>query len=125
MNPAPQPRVVLKNHTVRDAAIAAACIAAILALLVWGVAQLREKPAGNTLTGEIIAKEFTPLKEEIVEFSGRRLKATRQSEGEFVFKVRVASEGGRIFDVPVTKAAYQAKKEGDAMTFVRPRSEQK
>ena len=125
MNPAPQPRVVLKNNTVRDAVIAATCIAAILALLVWGVTQLREKPTGNMLTGEIVAKEFTPMKEEVVEFSGRHLKSTRASDGEFVLKVRVDSEGGRVFDVPVTKADYQAKKEGDSMTFVRPRSEQR
>ena len=125
MNPAPQPRVVLKSNSARETAIAIACVAAILGVLVWGVMQLREKPAGNTLTGEIVAKEFTPLKEEIVEFKGRSLKATRTSEGEFLLKVRVDSEGGRIFEVPVGKAAYQAKKEGNSMTFVRPRSEQK
>ena len=125
MNPAPQPRVVLKNNTVRDAVIAAVCIAAILAVLVWGVMQLGEKPAGNKLTGKIVAKEFTPMKEEVVEFKGRHLKATRQSEGEFILKVRVDSEGGRVFDVPVSKTAYQAKKEGDSMSFVRPKSEQK
>ncbi len=125
MNPAPQPRVVLKNNSARETAIAIGCIVAILALLVWGVMQLGEKPTGNMLTGKIVAKEFTPMKEEIVEFKGRHLKSTSQSDGEFVLKVRVDSEGGRVFDVPVTKAAYQAKKEGDSMTFVRPRSEQK
>ena len=125
MNPGPQPRVVLKNNSARETAIAIMCIAAILGALVWGVMQLREKPAGNRLTGEIVAKEFTPLKEEIVEFKGRSLKATRSSDGEFVLKVRVAAEGGRVFDVPVTKATYQMKKEGDAMEFVRPKSEQK
>ena len=125
MNLAPQPRVVIKSTTARETAIAIVCIAAILGVLVWGVTQLREKPKGNTLTGEIVAKEFTPLKEEIVEFKGRHLKATRQSEGEFVLKVRVDSEGGRMFDVPVPKAAYQDKKVGDSMTFVRPASEQR
>ena len=125
MNPAPPPRVVLKNTTGRDTVIAAVCIVAILALLVWGVMQLGEKPAGNKLTGKIVAKEFTPMKVETVEFKGRHLKATRESDGEFLFKVRVDSEGGRVFDVPVSKATYQAKKEGDSMEFVRPRSEQK
>ncbi len=125
MSPLPQPRVVLKNNTVRDTVIAAVCIAGILALLVWGVMQLGEKPVGNMLTGKIVAKEFTPMKEETVEFKGRHLKATRASEGEFILKVRVDSEGGRVFDVPVSKVAYQAKKEGDAMEFVRPQSEQR
>ena len=125
MNPAPQPRVVLKNNTVRDAVIAVVCIAAILGVLVWGVMQLGEKSVGNMLNGKIVAKEFTPMKVETVEFKGRHLKATRESDGEFIFKVRVNSEGGRVFDVPVSKAAYQAKKEGDSMTFVRPKSEQR
>lgn len=125
MNPAPQPRVILKNNSARETTIAIACIVGILGLLIWGVLQLREKPAGNMLTGRIVSKEFTPMKEEIVEFKGRHLKSTSQSDGEFIFKVRVDSEGGRVFDVPVAKAAYQAKKEGDSMTFVRPRSEQK
>ena len=125
MNPAPQPRVVIKNTTARETAITIVCIAGILAALVFGIMHLGDKGPGNTLTGEIVAKEFTPLKEQIVEFKGRHLKATRESDGEFVFKVRVDSEGGRVFDVPVTKAAYLARKEGDSMTFVRPKSEQK
>jgi hypothetical protein len=125
MNPAPQPRVVIKNNTVRDAAITIILVVLAIGLLVFGVTQLREKPKGNALTGEIIGREFTPMKEQIVEFSGRHLKQTRESDGEFVLKVRVDSEGGRVFDVPVTKATYQTKKEGDSLTFVRPKSEQK
>ena len=125
MNPAPQPRLVLKTNTVRDATIAIISVVLLLGLLAFGVMQLREKPQGNSLKGEIVEKVFTPMKEEIVEFSGRRLKATRQSEGEFVLKVRVDSEGGRVFDVPVSKAIYVSKKKGDSLTFIRPKSEQK
>ena len=125
MNPAPQPRVVIKNNTVRDAAITLLAVALALGLLAFGIAQLREKPAGNTLTGKVVGREFTPMKEQIVEFSGRHLQQTRQSDGEFVLKARVDSEGGRIFDVPVTKATYQITKEGDSFKFVRPKSEQK
>ena len=125
MNPAPQPRVVIKNNTVRDAAITILVVAVGLGLLAFGITQLREKPAGNTLTGEITGREFTPMKEQIVEFSGRHLQQTRESDGEFVLKVRVDSESGRVFDVPVAKAVYQMKKDGDSLTFVRPKSEQK
>ena len=125
MNPAPQPRVVIKNNTVRDAAITILLVVLALGLLAFGVTQLREKPAGNTLTGEIVGREFTPMKEQIVEFNGRHLKQTRESDGEFGLKVRVDSEGGRVFEVPVTKAVWQAKKDGDSFKFVRPKSEQK
>ena len=124
MNPAPQPRVVLKSHTARDAAITIAVVILLVAALAFGVMQLREKPRGNSLRGEIIGKNFAPMKEEIVEFSGRRMKSSRQSEGEYIFKVRVDSEGGRVFDVPVPKSIYVSKNTGDAMTFIRPKSEQ-
>ena len=125
MNPVPPPRVVIKNNTARDAAITLAAVVLLVALLAAGVMQLREKPGGNSLRGEIIEKVFTPMKEEVVEFSGRRMKSNRQSEGEYVFKVRVDSEGGRVFEVPVAKSIYVSKNQGDSMTFIRPKSEQK
>ncbi len=125
MNPAPPPRVVIQNHTVRDAAVTIGCVVILVAALIFGVMQLREKPKGNALKGEIVEKVFTPMKEEIVEFSGRHLKTAHESEGEFVLKVRVDSEGGRVFDVPVTKGVYALKNKGDSMTFIRPKSEQK
>lgn len=123
--PQPQPRVVIKNNTARDFAITVVAVVALLGLLVFGVMQLREKPKGNALKGEITEKVFTPLKEEIVEFSGRHLKATRESDGDYLFKVRVDSENGRVFEVPVPKSIYVSKKVGDSMTFIRPKSEQK
>ena len=125
MNPAPQPRVVIKSNTARDAVITIAAVTALVALLIFGVMQLREKPMGNSLRGEIIGKVFTPMKEEIVEFNGRRMKSNRESDGEYMFKVRVDSEEGRLFEVPVSKAIYASKNQGDSMTFIRPKSEQK
>ena len=125
MNPAPQPRVVLKTNATRDALITITAVVLLVAALILGVMQLREKPRGNALRGEIIEKVFTPMKEEIIEFSGRRMKTNRQSDGEYVFKIRVDSEAGRVFEVPVAKSIYVSKKTGDAMTFIRPQSEQK
>ena len=123
--PSPLPRVVIKTNSARDMAITIVAVVLLVAALVFGVMQLRDKPQGNSLKGEIVEKVFTPMKEEIVEFSGRRLKAARESEGEFVLKVRVDSEGGRVFEVPVTKGIYVSKTTGDSLTFIRPKSEQK
>lgn len=125
MNPVPPPRVVIKSNTTRDAVITIAAVTALVALLVIGVMQLREKPQGNSLRGKIVEKVFTPMKEEIVEFNGKRMKSNRESDGEYMFKVRVDSEGGRVFEVPVSKLVYVAKNQGDSMTFIRPKSEQK
>ncbi len=125
MNPAPPNRVVVQPSSRKEIAITISCVVLLLALLAGGVMQLREKPKGNGVKGMIVEKVFTPLKEEIVEFSGKHLQATKASEGEFVFKVRVDSEDARVFEVPVSKAVYDSKKVGDSMSFIRPRSEQK
>jgi hypothetical protein len=122
--PSPGPRPV-KSTALRDAVIAGVFIVGILALLAFGVVQLAEKPKGNVLTGKVVGREFKPLKEQLVEFSGNSLKRTRESDGEYALKVRVDSEGGRVFDVPVSKATYESKKPGDSLEFMRPLSEQK
>ena len=122
---APGPRVVLKNNAVRDALIAVACAVLILGVLGYAVLNVSKKPQGNMLSGRVVEKVFTPLKEEIVEFSGRKLKGVRESEGEYVLKVRVDAEEGRVFEVPVSQTAYRMKNVGDTLEFIRPRSEQK
>ena len=122
---APGPRVVLKNNAVRDALIAVACAVLILGVLGYAVLNVSKKPQGNMLSGKVVEKVFTPLKEEIVEFSGRKLKGVRESEGEYVLKVRVDAEEGRVFEVPVSQTTYRLKDVGDTLEFIRPRSEQK
>ncbi len=124
MNP-PAERVVIKSTIVRDTVVGALCVLGILAVLFYGMAHVGDKPKGNILTGEIVEKQFTPLKEQLIEFKGRHLTAARESEGEYVLKVRVDSEGGRIFEVPVNQYTYETKKVGESQSFVRPRSEQK
>jgi hypothetical protein len=88
--------VPVKRTTLRDAVIGGIFIIGILALLFYGVLQLAVKPKGNMLTGEVVGREFKPLKEQFVEFSGNTLKRIRESDGEYTLKVRVDSEGGRV-----------------------------
>ena len=122
MNSVP-PRVVLPSTTRRDALVAIVAGLLVLAFVGYGIMQMAKPAKGNQLTGVIVGKEFTPLKERQITFSGRQLKSARETDGEYVLKVRVAKEN-RIYDVPVEKAEYEAKKDGDAMTFLRPESEQ-
>jgi hypothetical protein len=125
MNQAPQPRVVLKSTTKRDAVVAGLLAIVLLAMVGFGIIQLGKGEEGNTLSGKIVGKEFIPLKETTIEFKGRTLTKARESDGEYLLKVRVDSEAGRVFEVPVPKQTYQAKKEGDSLKFVRPPEEQK
>ena len=122
MSPVP-PRLIVPSTTKRDALIAVVAGLFILAFVGYGIMQMGKPMRGNQVTGVIVGKEFTPQKERQISFSGRQLKSAREIDGEYVFKVRVAKEN-RVYDVPVEKEEYQAKKEGDAMTFMRPESEQ-
>jgi hypothetical protein len=126
MNPPnPTPKVVVHGTKLRDSLIAGALALLVLGFIAYGIRHMAQPVTGNKLTGVIVEKQFTPLKEQMVEFSGRALKGTKESEGEHVLKVRVDSEQGRIFEVPVEKSLYDLKKVGDPLIFMRPPSEQR
>lgn len=120
----PAPKVVVKSTTLRDALIAGLIAIAILGFVAYGILHMSQPVQGNKITGKIVEKQFIPLKEKQIEFSGRSIKGVRESEGEFILKVRVETESGRVFEVPVEKSLYELKKVGDPLTFMRPPSEQ-
>lgn len=122
MNRVP-PRVVVPGTTKRDAVIAVVTGLLVLAFLGYGIMQMGKPGKSNELTGVIVSKEFTPQKERQITFSGRKLKSAREIDGEYLCKVRVAPQN-RIYEVPVEKDTYEAKKIGDKLTFLRPESEQ-
>ena len=123
MNP-PAPRVVIASTTKRDALIAIIAGLLVLVFVGYGIMQMSRPVAGNKLTGVVVGKVFTPQKEQMIDFSGRKIERTREIDGEYVLKVRVEAES-RVYEVPVEKPVYESKKEGDAMTFLRPDSEQR
>ena len=123
MNP-PAPRVVIASTTKRDAFIAIIAGLLVLVFLGYGIMQMSRPVVGNTLTGVIVGKVFTPQKEQIIDFSGRKIERTREIDGEYMLKVRVGAEN-RIYEVPVEKPVYESKKEGDSITFLLPESEQR
>ena len=123
MNP-PAPRIVIASTTKRDAFIAIIAGLLVLAFVGYGIMQMSRPVAGNTLTGVVVGKVFTPQKEQIIDFSGRKIERTREIDGEYVLKVRVEADN-RVYEVPVEKPMYESKKEGDTMTFLRPESEQR
>jgi hypothetical protein len=121
---APAPRLVIPSTSKRDWIIAMAAGLLILVFVGYGVMHMAAPVTGNKVTGIVIGKEFTPFRERQVSFSGRRIEEVREIDGEYVLKVRVDSEH-RTYEVPVEKPLYQAKKEGDSLTFIRPPSEQR
>lgn len=121
--PAPAGPLVIKSTTLRDALIAGTCIVLLLVALFFGMGQLGSKPAGNTLTGTILSKNFIPAPEEQVTF-GRKGLTARRVDGEYLFTVRVKSLD-RTFEVQADRRTFESKEVGDNLTFLRPPSEQR
>lgn len=114
------------ESTRRDTALAVICGLLVLGFIGYGVITMSSKQnaaSTNTVSGKVVAKKFTPAPQEEISFGSKGLKATR-TRGEYLLQVRVASEGGRVFDVPVDASTYEAARPGDQQTFLRPRSEQ-
>jgi hypothetical protein len=119
------PRVIVQNTTRRDAIMAAAMGIAALVLVGYGFvefAKMSHRAKRSTLTGVVIEKQFSPAPEQQISV-GRSGLHEQRIDGEYVLKVRVDAEGGRIFEVPVEKALFNEKKVGDALMFLRPPSE--
>ena len=118
-------KLVVPSTTARETFIAVLIAVLVLGFVGYGVYHMAQPVQGNKLTGVIVEKQFTALKEQRINFSGRKIEGIRDSEGEYLMKVRVDSENGRTYDVPVARSLYETKKTGDPLTFVRPPSEQR
>jgi hypothetical protein len=115
---------VLPNHGLRNTLIAIGAGILLLVFVGYGVLHMGSPVQGNKLTGQIVEKVFTPLNEQQVSFSGRRIEGVKESAGEYVLKVSVGPEK-RIYEVPVEQFMYDSRKVGDSLTFLRPPSEQR
>lgn len=110
--------LVIETVSSRERIIAILIGLACLLVVLFAVSKLGNRLASNTLTGTIIAKSFTPLKEEQITLGRQGVKA-RAKDGDYEFRVNVQ---GREYIVPVYKETYKSKKEGDTFTFARPPS---
>jgi hypothetical protein len=121
---APQPRVIIPDTSKREVFIAIAAGLLVLAFIGYGVMRMAAPVTGNKLAGIVVGREFTPFKERQVSFNGRKIEGVQEIDGEYVLKVRVDAMH-RTYYVPVEKPLYEAKKDGDTLTFIRPLSEQR
>jgi hypothetical protein len=124
MNPR-EPRVVIPDTTKRDALVAVGAGLLMLAFIFYGIvhfAHLSSRAKANILTGTIVEKQFKQAPEQQITVGHKGLKS-EETDGEYLLGVRVDSEAGRTFDVPVEKDVYEGKKVGDPLTFLRPASE--
>ena len=83
----------------------------------------QSRPSANQVTGTIVAKHDAGEREELITLGRKGLKS-KEGESGYSFDVRV-EPSGRVYEVPVSKEQYDAKKVGERQTFIRPPSEQR
>ncbi len=123
---APDPRRIVPSTRRRDLAIALGCGVVVLGLLVWAILTMRSeqgRPSANQITGTIVARHDIGEREELISIGRKGLKS-KEGESGYSFDVKV-EPGGRIYEVPVSKAQFEAKMVGEQQTFIRPPSEQR
>ncbi len=118
MNPSSQKVMVVKSSR-RDWIIGIVSAVLLIGFIVFGILSMSRKVAGYSITGIIVTKTFTPQPEEQVTI-GKGGVHGRKLDGTYTFEVRVETENNRIYTVWVDKTVYEAFKEGDSYTFMRP-----
>jgi hypothetical protein len=110
-------RFKLPDTTRRDALFAALLALVILGLVAYAVMHVSDGVVGNSLTGRITAKRFTPQPEEQVTIGTRGVHAEK-IDGEYCFEVEA---NGRPYTVWVDASTYAAKRVGDSFVFPPPK----
>jgi hypothetical protein len=111
------PRVASKSNG-REIAIAIAAGLSAMALILYGVSKMGSGVVGQTLTGEVIAKEFTPLPETQITLGKGGLRA-RESKGEYLLEIKVPNHDSH-YRVWVDEQTFHRLNKGDTYSFPRP-----
>jgi hypothetical protein len=117
MKTQPDPRKIQDNSWLY---IAIGCTLGLLLMgfLVLAFLNTSSKVTGHGLHGVIIERVF--VSEPTTEFTvGQGGLRREEKAGEYFLRVRVDSEGGRIYRVPVSKALFDDLKEGDPYFIVK------
>ena len=113
-------RRIVPDGRRRDLLIAVGAGLAVLAFVLYAIFALgRQANASGGVEGIIVAKEFVAQPETQVTV-GRGGVSSHQTAGEYILRVRVPSEGNKVYRVYVDRAVYEVKREGERYYFVRP-----
>ena len=117
----PRPHLVVPGVNRRDILIGVIIAVIVLGFIAAAIFQ-SGKPPGNLITGVIRSKDAPGLRETLMTVS-RKGVTEKTADTGYSLKVWVESEK-REYDVMVEREIWEKKKPGDALEFLRPRSEQ-
>ena len=116
----PASRRFLPDTRRRDAFIAVAAGAVVLAFIFYAIGNLsRQVNASAMVEGVIVSKTFVPRSETQITV-GKGGMDRRQLAGDYSVQVRVPAEHDREYKVWVDPATYASRGVGDHLLFQRP-----
>ena len=105
----------------RDTLIAVAAGVGVLAFVLYAMFSLgRQANSTGWVEGVIVGKEFVPRPETQITV-GQGGVQSRTLAGEYLFRVRLSQENGKIYTVFVDSSVYEAQREEDRFYFVKPK----
>ncbi len=119
----PRPRVVVPRVSRRDIIIAALAALAVIAFILVAVYSAGGYQERNKLSG-IVRAHNQPGPTETLMTVSRKGVTEKTADTGYSLKVWVESEK-REYEVMVSKEDWEKTKDGDKMSFLRPKSEQR
>ncbi len=114
-------RRILPDTKWRDALIAVAAGTLVLGFVLYAVFSLGKQANSTGWTqGVIVGKEFVSRPETQITV-GQGGVHSRKLAGDYLFRVRVPQENGKVYAVFVDPSVYAAQREGNRYDFIRPK----
>ncbi len=114
-------RRVVPDARWRDTLIAVAAGVVVLGFVLYAMFSLgRQANSTGWVEGVIVGKEFVPRPETQITV-GQGGVHRRTLAGDYLFRVRVPQENGKIYTVFVDPSVYDAQQERDRFHFIKPK----
>lgn len=107
-----------KRSNSRDAVIAVTAGIAVAGFMAFAFLNTSKQVTGRMLTGEILAKHFSPQPETQITI-GKQGVSKKRLAGDHTLEVKT---GDRTYTVFVEREIYDAKSVGDSIRFLPPPS---
>ena len=118
----PRPRVIVSGVNRRDVIIGVLVALAVIGFIAFAVLNSGGYKERNKITG-IVRSHEAPGPREMLMIVSKKGVTEKTADTGYSLKVWVESEK-REFEVMVSKEDWDKTKDGDALSFLRPKSEQ-
>jgi hypothetical protein len=122
-SPGKKPVLVVSGYGKREVLWGVLIALVVLGVIIFAIVKTATERSPNLLRGVVVGRYQTGERETLLNVTTKGVKGKTADTGLYL-KVRVEKEG-KTYDVMVSEADYNRYKDGAAMDFIRPPSEQK